>query len=45
MFFTAFEQQEIEACSMSAAQYWYQSCPWMSLSSESSVSSTIPNHL
>jgi len=26
MFFTAFEQQEIEACSMSAAQYWYQYC-------------------
>ena len=33
---------EKEARSLFAAQYWYRSCFWMSLSSESSVSNTIP---
>ena len=44
-FLTAFEQQEKEARSLFAAQYSYRSCLWMSLSSESSVSNTIPRYL
>ena len=34
-----------EARSLFAAQYWYRSCLWMSLSSMSSVSNTIPRCL
>ena len=44
-FLTAFEQREKEARSLFAAQYWYRSCLRMSLSSESSVSNTIPRYL
>ena len=44
-FLTAFEHQEKEARSLFAAQYWYRSCLWMSVSSESSVSNTIPRYL
>jgi len=40
---TAFEHWETETRSLFAAQYWYSSCLWMSLSSESSVSNTIPS--
>jgi len=36
-FLTAFEQREKEARSLFAAQYWYLSCLWMSLSSENRV--------
>jgi len=42
---TPFEHREIEARSFFVAQYWYRSCLWMSLSSESSVSNTIPRYL
>ena len=45
MFLTAFEQREKEARSLFAAQCWYRSCLWMSLSSESSVSNKIPRYL
>jgi len=44
-FLTAFKHREKEACSFFAAQYWYRSYLWMSLSSESSVSNTIPRYL
>jgi len=44
-FLTAFEQREMEARSLFATQYWYRSCLWMSLSSESSVSNTTPRYL
>jgi len=44
-FLTAFEHQEKESRSMFGAQYWYCSCLWMSLSSESSVSKIIPTYL
>ena len=44
-FLTAFEQREKEAHSLFAAQYWYRSCLWMSLSSDSSVSNKIPRYL
>ena len=44
-FVTEFEQREKEARSLFAAQYWYRSCLWMSLLSESSVSNTIPRYL
>jgi len=44
-FLTAFEQREKEARGLFAAQYWYLSCVWMSLSSESSVSNKIPRYL
>ena len=44
-FLTAFEQREKEARSLFAAHYWYRSCLWMSLSSESSVSNKIPRYL
>ena len=44
-FLAAFEQREKEARSLFAAQYWYRSCLWMSLSSESSVSNIIPRYL
>jgi len=44
-FLTAFEQRGKEARSLFAAQYWYRSCLWMSLSSESSVSNKIPRYL
>ena len=44
-FLTAFEHREKEACILFAAQYFYRSCLWMSLSSESSVSSTAPRYL
>ena len=44
-FLTAFEQREKEARSLFAAQCWYRSCLWMSLSSESSVSNIIPRYL
>jgi len=44
-FLTAFEHREKEARSLFAAHYWYRSCFWMSLSSESSVSNTIPRCL
>ena len=43
MFWTAFEHREKEARSFFAAQYWYRSCLWMSLSSESAVSNTTPD--
>ena len=42
-FLTAFEQREKEAHSLFAAQYWYRTCLWTSLSSESSVSNEIRN--
>ena len=42
-FLTAFEQREKEARSLFAAQYLYRSCLLMNLSSESSVSNTIPS--
>ena len=42
---TAFEQREKQARSLFAAQYWYRSCLWMSLSSESSVPNIIPRYL
>jgi len=41
-FFTAFEHREKDARSSFVAQDWYRSCLWMSLSSESTVSSTSP---
>jgi len=44
-FLTAFEQREKEARSLFAAQYWYRSSLWMSLSTESSISNTIPRYL
>ena len=44
-FLTAIEQREEEARSLFAAQYWYRSCLWMSLSSDSSVSNKIPRYL
>jgi len=44
-FLTAFEHREKETRSLFTGQYWYCSCLWMSLSSESSVSSTIPRYL
>ena len=44
-FLTAFEQREKEVRSLFAAQYWYRSCLWMSLSSEISVSNKIPRYL
>jgi len=44
-FLTTFEQREKEARSFFAAQYWYRSCLWMPLSSESSVSNKIPRYL
>jgi len=44
-FLTAFEQREKEARSLFTAQYWYRSCLWKSLSSESSVYNTIPRYL
>jgi len=44
-FLTAFEHREQEARSLFVAQYFYRSCLWMSLSSESSVSSTISKYL
>ena len=44
-FLTAFEQHEKEARSLFAAQYWYRSCLWMSLSSESSESNRILRYL
>jgi len=44
-FLTAFEHRQKEACSLFAAQYFYRSCLWMSLSSESSVFSTAPRCL
>ena len=42
---TGFEHRENEARSLFAAQYWYRSGLWMSLSFESSVSNTIPRYL
>jgi len=42
---TAFEHREKEARRLFAAQYWYRNSFWMSLSSESSVSNTIPRFL
>jgi len=33
-----------EARSFFAAQYWYRSCLWLSLSSKSLVSNTIPRY-
>ena len=39
-FLTAFEHREKKECSLFLAQYWYRSCLWMSLSSESSVSNS-----
>jgi len=42
-FLTAREHREKEARSLFAGQYWYRSCLWMSLSSESTVSQTIPH--
>jgi len=44
-FLTVSEHREKEARSLFAAQYWYRSCLWMSLLSESSVSNTIPRYL
>jgi len=45
-FLTLCEHREKEARTLFAAHYWYRSCLWMSLSSESSwVSSTIPKYL
>ena len=44
-FLTAFEQREKEARCLFAGQYWYRSCLWMSLSSESSVSNKILTYL
>jgi len=44
-FLTAFEHREKEALSLFAAQYFYRSCLGMSLSSESSASSTAPRYL
>jgi len=44
-FLTAFEHLKKEAHSLFAAQYWYCSCLWMCLSSDSSVSSIIPRCL
>jgi len=55
-FFTAFERKSTfftavrrllqkQARSLSDVQYWYRSFLWMSLSSESSVSGTIPKYL
>jgi len=44
-FLTAFEQREKEARSLFAAQYWYRSCLWTSLSSENSVCNKIPRYL
>ena len=44
-FLTAFEQREKEARSLFAAQSFHRSCLWMSLSSESSASKTIPGYL
>ena len=45
IFLTAFEHREKEARSLFAAQCWYRSCLWLSLSSESSVSNAIPRYL
>ena len=42
---TAFEHREKEVRSLFAAKFWYRSCLWMSLSSESSVSNKIPRYL
>jgi len=44
-FLTALEHREKEARSLFAAHYFYRSCLWMSLSSESSVFSTAPRYL
>jgi len=44
-FLIAFAQREKETRSLFAAQYWYRSCLWMSLSSDSSVFNTIPRYL
>jgi len=44
-FLTVLAHREKEARSLFAAQHWYRSCLWMSLSSESSVSNTIPRYL
>jgi len=44
-FLTSIEHREKEACSLFAAQYFYRSCLWMCLSSESSVFSTTPRNL
>jgi len=43
-FLTAFEHREKGARSLFAAQYFYRSCLWMSLSSERSVFSTAPRN-
>ena len=42
---TAFEHRENDARSLFAAQYWYRGCLWVPLSSENSVSNTIPRYL
>ena len=44
-FLTEFKQREKEARSLFNAQYWYRNFLWMSLSSEGSVSNTIPRYL
>jgi len=43
-FLSAFAHREKEARSLLAAQYFYRSCLWMSLSSERSVFTTAPRY-